>query len=310
MKAIVRAVFPAVGLLLATPAAAQEQEPGAQAAMMAMLEDAFATEPLTPAQEARLPEATKAVALVVPVGFYARLMDRMMKRMLGPLFGHAAVMSTEALAARVGLDSGDLPELDEDTRKRLTVILDPAAEQRADAISEVLTGSMAQIYSQLEGPMREGLAKAYAARFDHSQLADINAFFATPTGAVYASESVAAFTDPQMMGAMMQSLPLVMQQVPQMIGAFEAALAGLPEPRDYTDLSAEDRRQLATAFNLSETDLRAGMARAEQTSAEAGGKAEVAAEPGSEPELQDSGVVADEAEAEKGAAPKRKLLAE
>jgi len=161
-----------------------------------------------------------------------------------------------------GSSADELPDLSKDDRKRLNAIVDPAADQRAALIRETLSKSFEDMTAKLEGPIREGLARSYAVRFDERQLADINAFFATPTGRDYASQSMEAFTDPQTMGAMMQAMPAMMRELPQSMQGIQEKAAKLPGPRGFEDLSAAERSELATAFGITVDQLREDMERA------------------------------------------------
>ena len=74
---------------------------------------------------------------------------------------------------------------------------------------------------------REGLARAYAKHFDAAELAEINAFFATPTGNRYAATSMGMYMDPQLMAEIPDMMPVIVGHVA------EAAtrLPGGPYPR-------------------------------------------------------------------------------
>ena len=227
-----------------------------------MFGELYAAEPLTPEQEARLPAATQAAAVALPDGLYGRIMRQAVDGLVGPLLGTLSAPSKADLAKRVGLSADELPELDDEQTGRLADLLDPHAEERASLVLDTAMAAMEKVFAELEGPMREGLAKVYAARFEEPQLAEINTFLATPTGELYASESLAAFTDPQMMSALMRSMPLVIAQVPEAMAGIEQAMASLPEPRTFADLSADERGELAGALGLSVAELEEGMARA------------------------------------------------
>ncbi|NVD44624.1 DUF2059 domain-containing protein [Qipengyuania atrilutea] len=240
-----------------------------EAEMMAALQQMFQAEPLTAEQEARLPEARAVVVKVLPEGFYGQMMGDMMDSIMQPLFG----MVTGPLGARglierkVGLEGENLPDLTDEQSEQIVDLLDPKAEQRAEQIQGVLTSFMTDMFARLEPPMRDGLTNAYAVRFSERELGDITAFFATPTGARYASESMAVFADPQVMSAMMQSVPAMLGSLPEMAGELEAAAAELPEARGYDDLSSAERSRLAGLLDLSEVELRQKMAAAAEAEA-------------------------------------------
>ena len=120
---------------------------------------------------------------------------------------------------------------------------------------EVLTLRMGGMFSAMEAPMREGLSKAYAVRFDEGQLADIAAFFATPTGREYARESMALFADPQVMQASMQALPAMMNGFGDIESAMREAMAALPAERGYGDLTGAQRQRMAELLDVDPAQL-------------------------------------------------------
>src|SRR3546814_14631564 len=67
-------------------------------------------------------------------------------------------------------------------------LFDPHRQQREDQITRIVKPLISEALVDLEPPMREGMAKAYARKFTADQLGDLNGFFATPTGHAYASE--------------------------------------------------------------------------------------------------------------------------
>lgn len=152
------------------------------AGMMAGL---FQTEPLTGEQQARLPASQNAVGKMMPDGFYGKMMGDMMDKMMRPMMSMFASPEL-VLGSRLEIDQETLAGLGEAEQFEVVTMLDPAYDQRVDVIVSVITGKMTGMFSAMEGPMREGLSKAYAVRFDDAQLADIGAFFSTPTGGVYA----------------------------------------------------------------------------------------------------------------------------
>ena len=152
-----------------------------EAAVLAVMSGMFQAEPLTAEQEARLPAATAIVATMMPEGFYGELMRDMMEKTMRPMMA----MFSEPdfiLASRLTLDEAAIAELGDAEKKELLTMLDPAWDQRADTMVNAMVANMGGAYAAVEPPVRAGLAKAYAVRFDEAQLADISSFFATPTG--------------------------------------------------------------------------------------------------------------------------------
>ena len=220
-----------------------------EAAVLAMMSGLFQAEPLTAEQEARLPAATAIVATMMPEGFYGELMRDMMEKTMRPMMA----MFSEPdfiLASRLTLDEAAIAELGDAEKKELLTMLDPAWDQRADTMVNAMVANMGGAYAAVEPPVRAGLAKAYAVRFDEAQLADISSFFATPTGGEFARQSMALFADPQVMGATMEAMPEMIGSFTEMETSMEAALESLPAERDYADLSAAQRARMADLLGV------------------------------------------------------------
>ena len=261
MKKIVNAMA-AAALVCAVPAAAQEDPEHSQSAMSpgeldefaGMMASLFQTEPLTEEQNARLPAAQAVVGEMMPDGFYGEMMAGMMDKMLRPMLTMFS-QPEFVLGARLTVDAEAIEALEEGEQAELTAMLDPAYEARGDAMVAVLTSRMGGMFTAMEGPMREGLSKAYAVRFDDAQLADIAAFFATPTGGEYARESMALFADPQVMQASMQALPAMMSGFGDIESAMREAMTALPAERGYDDLTEAQRKRMAELLDVDPAQL-------------------------------------------------------
>lgn len=221
----------------------------------------FQAEPLTPEQEARLPAATALVAMMMPDGFYAEMMGEMMDGMFGPM---TSMFSGETgasllLQSRLAVAPETFEGLTVDEKVELATLIDPGFDQRGAVMGEMMRGVMAEASVVIEPLFREGLSKAYAARFDAAQLGDIAAFFATPTGRVYAGESMKLMADPQVMGASMQALPAMMGSMGDMIAEVEARMAALPPEKAWGELTADEQARIAALLGMSEAEAGASL---------------------------------------------------
>lgn len=262
MRRLLKISIAAATLAITVPLAAQPAEQ-ANASEMApekfdqfagMMAGLFETEPLDQTQEARLPAAQAVVGQMMPEGFYGAMMGDMMDKMMRPMMAMFAEPAF-ILGVRLGLEEDAVDALSEDEQVELVKMLDPAYDVRVDTIVGVLTGKMSGMFEAMEAPMREGLSKAYAVRFDDGQLADIDAFFQTPTGSLYAKESMALFADPQVMQATMQALPAMMNGFGDIEGAMTEAMMALPTERAYEDLSVAERARMAEVLDVDPADL-------------------------------------------------------
>ena len=279
-----------------------EGEMDAMAAAMigAMLGSMFQADPLTPAAEARLPAASSVAASLVPEGVYGEMMGQMMDSFLSPLLEMAEMdggaMSADDLTAYTGLYGEDLADLSQEERAELTGIFDPVYETRSRAQFDMIVGAANSIFAILEPGVRDGLAKAYASRFEESELAQLQTFFATPVGAKFASQNLLINADPQVVSGMMQSIPVLLEELPMLIAGFEDAESGLPEPRRYDDLTPSEQRRAAAILDIDELTLRDSMAAAQEMEdavADAAAEVEMATEEVEEEEMEES---AEEAE--------------
>lgn len=238
---------------------AQERlkDPSVQGAMQEMMGEIFSADPLTPAEEARLPGATLAAEAVIPDGTLMRSLEAMQEGFFATLMdmGVGEGLSDSVLMTTFGLTDEELWDLSEDDRKKLVTLLDPQAAERAKLQTDAVMAAMREVLSRFEPSMRVGLARSYARRFTEEQLADINAFFATPSGRVYAAESWIAASDPQVMAAMGEAMPAMLGTFMEIGETVEEADDSLPPVRGYSELSTAERSQAAELLGISAKEL-------------------------------------------------------
>ncbi|MBB3034493.1 DUF2059 domain-containing protein [Alteriqipengyuania lutimaris] len=242
----------------------EDMDPAALAMISSMFAAMFQADPLTPEAEARLPEATAVAASLVPEGVYGEMMGQMMESFLSPILEMAESdgggMSAGDLAEYTGLYGEDLDRLSPEERVELTQMFDPVYETRSRAQFDMILSTANTAFAALEPGVRDGLAKAYASRFESGELVALNAFFATPVGAKYARQSLVINTDPQVISGMMQSIPSMLQELPVLLEGIEEAEAGLPEPRRYDDLTPSEQRRASEILGVDQMTLRQSMA--------------------------------------------------
>ena len=235
-----------------TPPPSEQQ---ASEALSSALANMFVADPLSSEQEERLPEAMKVVDSVFPAGTYRTMMDDSVKPMMGSMMGAADQLPMSMMGQMLGLSSEEVTAMGDATIGDIMEIMDPAYDQRINLSSQLSIDLMDAVVDQIEPPLRAGLTRAYAVKFTSDQLAEMNAFFATETGSYYASQSFLIFTDPQVMAAMSDMMPVMMEQIPELTRKLEADMAALPAPRMYEDLSETEKGQLAELLGMSEAEL-------------------------------------------------------
>lgn len=264
MKRTILSITSALALgCAAVPATAQDttgEEPTAQelAVLGSLFGDIFGeAEPLTREQEGRLPLAMKVVAQVMPEGTMMRMMDSSLEPMMEGMMGQFGGSGPIALSELTGISALTLAELDEKRIADAIAILDPRAGERETALNRYMFKLVSEILVEIEPSYRAGLARAYAIRFTKPELLEIDAWFATPIGGKYASESILAFQDPQVLAAMNEMMPALMQRMPDMIEEFGNISTKFPPGRTWSELEDGERSRLAELLGVSEDELSA-----------------------------------------------------
>ncbi|MEE4288711.1 MAG: DUF2059 domain-containing protein, partial [Erythrobacter sp.] len=226
MKRLFAASLCAASLALGAPLAAQdgggptqEEFDREMAAMGGLFGDMFGkAEALTPEQEARLPAAQSVVLKLFPEGTYAKMMDETMRPMMDAIMGNVAGSPALMVMELTGLAPSELEAAGEEQIAEALTVLDPNARARMAEISDMTLTIVSDVVVRIEPSYRSGLARAYAVRFTADELADLDAYFSTPVGRKYAAESFLIFADPQVMSAMNEMMPAVMEAMPGMMG--------------------------------------------------------------------------------------------
>ena len=253
--------------LSAQPLAAQDEDTSAEdAEVMAAMMQAFAVEPLSAEEEARLPLARQVIDKMMPEGAMQKVIDSTFGGMLGP-FMELAAEAGPSLADTIGYDESEL-EVTEEQVKEIASIIDPNWQERQRREMAFVKDAMGEVMAAMEPSMRKGMSEAYAVAFTATELTDLNAFFATPSGSTFAAKSFELANDPRIMSAAMSSMPLMMEQFAAMEEKMKAAMADLPERRTYSALSAQEKARLQELTGLSEEDLVFGMEVAVETAAQ------------------------------------------
>lgn len=236
-----RFIVLAAAACLATPLAAQmpTPAPAAPAAPTAMMQE--------PVPDAERLHAARRVALkMLPEGAYPRLM----KEMMGPMMdGMMASMLDVDLGAVPAEGEGDpevrkaLSELDGATLRQQLAREDPYFEERMRITNRVMADEMAPIAASVEPALRDGIAKSYARRFSTAELAELERYLATPTGARLAEHSLLVWMDPEVMKSSMAVMPEMMKAMPSIVEKITAATAHLPPPKNAQEEKRKRKRR-------------------------------------------------------------------
>jgi len=205
-----------------------------------------------PIDPARLEAARKAVTYIFPSGTYARMMDRTINGMMKPMLDSVGKLPLRDLAAIGGVSEEKLAAMPEGTLEEAMAIIDPAFKERTAAAMPAMFKSMQGMFAEFEPAMQDGLARAYARQFDVRQLAELNTFFATPTGSTYAGNSMLIFTNPEIMNSMQALIPVMMKRMPEMMKSVEQELKKFPKRKTYDELTPEERKRFAKLLGIEE----------------------------------------------------------
>lgn len=191
-------------------------------AMFAMFDKLFPPQP--DPDPARLALARTSAAAMWPNGAYGHMMTGMM----GNVFDRAMQLKASDLPG--GAKAKTAAADDDLSLHDMAMAKDPYFDKRAAAMRQVVEDEAGQVSAIIDPRIREGLARSMARRFDEHQLADINGFFATPSGQALATQYMQMWVDPDMMRSIFTSMPDMMKLMPGMMQKIKAASEKYPSP--------------------------------------------------------------------------------
>lgn len=218
--------------------------PAALAQAVPAPQDTAAPADPAPIDPARLEAATRAADFIFPTGTYAKMMDRTLNGMMKPMMDSVGRIPLRDLAAMTGADEAHLARIGDGKLDEVMAILDPAYKERMAVGVPAMVKAIQGMVTEFEPVMKKGLSRAYARRFDATQLAELNTFFATPTGKVFAENSMLIFTDPEIMNTMQDMVPMMMKRMPAIMKSMEGEMARFPKRRTFKDLTPAERKKL------------------------------------------------------------------
>jgi hypothetical protein len=203
-------------------------------------------EPINPE---RLALAKQTADKIMPEGVYGKMMTDLINKVLGSFIGGKEGMSDFEIATQTGVEIGEAG-LAADKRLAVTRLLDSRHADRMTMITDTMVPMVDKIVTRFEPPFRDGLSRAYARKFTSEQLAELNRFFSTPVGSLYAAESLPLQIDPEVMRAVIEGLPDLVKSFtgPELeaeMKAADAKMKALPKPRNISDLNEAELDKLA-----------------------------------------------------------------
>lgn len=198
------------------------------APVAALAQDAAApTEAAAPADPARTAAAERVAARLWPDGTWQRQMDGMMDGFFSTIMGSLGDTTSGLAESMFGKDSKEARQA---ANPRAAAAGNPSADPaNMDRIMQATLRAMAPIMTEIEPQIRAGIAASAARRFTTAQLTELEAFFATETGAAFASQSMMMLTDPEVIQASISMLPRLMEEMPRIMEEVSEE-TGLPVP--------------------------------------------------------------------------------
>lgn len=215
-----------------------------------LIEKIFGVDKLPAVPPAQLALAQQTTTALVPPGSLAKMLDNMYGKLFKGILGEVGGMSDLMLSIKTGVDSEKIGALDDKSKAAIADLFDPYRQQREEQVMNVIKPLITEALGDLEGPMRNGMAYAYARKFNAQQLGDMNAFFATPTGKAYADEWMALQADPEVMLAMIKAVPPMINKFMDRGPQIEGKLKDLPKEKQLADLTDAELAKLAKLMKV------------------------------------------------------------
>ncbi|SBV31733.1 conserved exported protein of unknown function [uncultured Sphingopyxis sp.] len=217
---------------------------------IALIEKMFDTSDLPPIDPARLTLAQQTTAALIPAGSIEKMVDNLYGKMFKTFMGEFGGQSDLMLSIKTGVESDQIAALDEATKGKVADMFDPHRKERDEQINRVIKPLISEALADMEPPMREGLAKAYARKFTGAELTDLNDFLATPTGQLYAGEWMALQADPEVMVAVIKAVPPLITKFIDRAPAIEKDLKDLPKEKQLSDFDDKELGKLAKLLKV------------------------------------------------------------
>jgi Uncharacterized protein conserved in bacteria (DUF2059) len=188
----------------------------------------------TVAENAPDPSSIAAAKPVIdklwPLGTYRRMMDGSMSKIMDSMIESMMGMKASDIVGPMDKSGKAAETVGGSSMGEVAAKADPNFRERMKLTMDAMMSGMIPIMEKIEPQVVENLTKIYARRFSTAQLADMAAFFATPSGKAYAEQSMLVFMDPEMIQGMQAFVPELMKSMPDIMKKAEAATKHLPPP--------------------------------------------------------------------------------
>ena len=199
-------------LFVSTPVLAQQPVPSASETPVA--------------DPARIAAAKPVVDKLWPLGTYRRMMDGTMSKLMDGMVAQMFDMRASDMAAA----GGKAATTGDKTLGQVATERDPYFRERMSITMKTMMDEMLPLMEKMEPKVRDGLTNVYARRYTVAQLADMDRFFATPSGKAYADYAMMIFADPEIIKGMQSFTPELLKAMPRIMEKAKQATAHLPPP--------------------------------------------------------------------------------
>lgn len=186
----------------------------------------------------RLSAARGAAMTMFPKGAYSEAMvgflDRTANRVLDMSEAELVAMFPEDGKDKGQKKKSKKPPSTEPLRVKLARE-EPNFDAKYAAVKAFATTMLTKVGDVAEPKLREGMARTMARKFDNAQIAEINAFLATPTGGKYGREMVGMWFEPDVMRGAFELIPEIIKMMPELAGdaaALDAVMKDGKKPAD------------------------------------------------------------------------------
>lgn len=155
----------------------------------------------------RLAAAERVVDRIWPLGTFRRVMDSTVDSTVAMATGAAEAIATTEWVPDGDSKEGRRARHEARTGRPLSGTAEDAnaampSSEDVEAQMRRMNDIMLPIFERMEPPIRTALTRVYARRYSVIELNELDSFFATPTGARYAADSITIMNDPEMVQAM------------------------------------------------------------------------------------------------------------
>ena len=236
------------------PAAAQDMFGGGPNPF-AIINEVFVADPLSAEEEARLPAARQVVNQLFPEGVYGAAMEESMLPLAEKVMSLIEPQGSARVAQLTHLPAYSLEQLSEGDASSIVAMLDPQGAERNEQILEIALREFNLMALEMEPLLREGMAKAYAQHFSVNQLAELNAFFNTPTGSYFAAQQLPMQMDRQVMATIPDMIPVLVGQAAEAGTRVMFSLSEIPQPREVDDLDSAEKARLLDLLGMTQDEF-------------------------------------------------------